>query len=575
MGYEPVTEGLDAERIQGRLISFDPPSNGDELTWNSTDNQWEPKPEAASSGGAWGDITGTLSDQTDLQSALDAKLTTNSGTDALRDVLAAAPSESRSVIQISDTGSVSYRSPSDLLADIAAQPADPQLDAWAGITPGTGVGTALAVNIGSAGAPVVQNGALGTPSSGTGTNLTGIPESGVTSLVSDLALKAPLASPTFTGTVTLPSGQALIAPALGTPASGVVTNLTGTASININGTVGATTPGTGAFTTLSNTGAATNSKSGAASTSALAVTGVPFAGTGTTSFPLVYINDANATASTTLNTAGTYLGVNGDGTQDLMNLLKDGTSVVKVTSTHIEGASGSVSAPTYSFSSLTNSGTFAAAGGPAWSAQGTAILAAFNGAKDGIVLRNDGQIIFSATITDAQPTADIGMARNAAGVLEVNSGTIGTFRDLKSRYLYTAVTNDASVAGTIGEYVSASVIQGSATALTTATPKTVTSISLTAGDWDVTGIGCSTGASTGTNFTVAIGTTTNSLTGTVLGDTQCQTPTVSLTGADATLMIPAVRISISSTTTIYLIVQETFTIGTPAAYGRISARRVR
>jgi hypothetical protein len=51
--------------------------------------------------------------------------------------------------------------------------------------------------------------------------------------------------------------------ALGTPASGTVTNLTGTASININGTVGATTPSTGAFTTLSATGRIT--RSGAAS----------------------------------------------------------------------------------------------------------------------------------------------------------------------------------------------------------------------------------------------------------------------------------------------------------------------
>jgi hypothetical protein len=42
--------------------------------------------------------------------------------------------------------------------------------------------------------------------------------------------------------------------ALGTPLSGTVTNLTGTASININGTVGATTANTGAFTTLSATG---------------------------------------------------------------------------------------------------------------------------------------------------------------------------------------------------------------------------------------------------------------------------------------------------------------------------------
>jgi hypothetical protein len=45
--------------------------------------------------------------------------------------------------------------------------------------------------------------------------------------------------------------------ALGTPSSGTVTNLTGTASININGTVGATTPTTGSFTTMkASTGAA-------------------------------------------------------------------------------------------------------------------------------------------------------------------------------------------------------------------------------------------------------------------------------------------------------------------------------
>jgi hypothetical protein len=67
------------------------------------------------------------------------------------------------------------------------------------VTTGTGVVTALGVNVGSAGAFVTFNGALGTPSSGT------------------------------------------------------VTNLTGTASININGTVGATTTNTGAFTTVAAT----------------------------------------------------------------------------------------------------------------------------------------------------------------------------------------------------------------------------------------------------------------------------------------------------------------------------------
>ena len=75
------------------------------------------------------------------------------------------------------------------------------------ITTGTGVVTALGVNTGSSGAFVVNGGALGTPSSGT------------------------------------------------------VTNLTGTASININGTVGATTASTGAFTTISASGVITSTVS--------------------------------------------------------------------------------------------------------------------------------------------------------------------------------------------------------------------------------------------------------------------------------------------------------------------------
>lgn len=46
---------------------------------------------------------------------------------------------------------------------------------------GTGVATALGVNVGTAGSPVVNGGALGTPASGTATNLTGLPlTSGVT-----------------------------------------------------------------------------------------------------------------------------------------------------------------------------------------------------------------------------------------------------------------------------------------------------------------------------------------------------------------------------------------------------------
>lgn len=86
---------------------------------------------------------------------------------------------------------------------------------------------------------------------------------------------------------------------------------------------------------------------GAASAPALSITGVPFAGTGTTSFPQLYINDSTATPSTTLSTAGTYLGVNGHGTKDLMNLMVDGVSLVKATSAGAVVATSNASTPSF------------------------------------------------------------------------------------------------------------------------------------------------------------------------------------------------------------------------------------
>jgi hypothetical protein len=115
--------------------------------------------------------------------------------------------------------------------------------------------------------PTLVTPALGTPSAVTLTNATGLPIStGVSGLGAGVAtflatpssanLAAAVTNETGTGALVFANSPTFVTPALGTPASGVVTNLTGTASININGTVGATTANTGAFTTLSASSAA-------------------------------------------------------------------------------------------------------------------------------------------------------------------------------------------------------------------------------------------------------------------------------------------------------------------------------
>lgn len=74
---------------------------------------------------------------------------------------------------------------------------------------GTGVATALAINVGTAGSFITNGGALGTPSSGTLTNCTGLPYGGISAAAfSDISGSVTVSG--FSGTPTVVMRQAVI-----------------------------------------------------------------------------------------------------------------------------------------------------------------------------------------------------------------------------------------------------------------------------------------------------------------------------------------------------------------------------
>ncbi len=154
-------------------------------------------------------------------------------------------------------------------------------------------------------------------------------------------------------------------------------------------------------------------------------------------------------------------------------------------------------------------------------------------------------------------------------------GTASSFPDgLSVAGGITGVTNGGNAtAGNVGQAVRSAATGVSAVSGQYAD---ITSITLTAGDWDISAVASMTigSAVMSGNRDIMIGTVAgNDTTGRVLGDNQ-QFITL-VTGADGGGTIPSYRVNITGSTTYYLKARMTFTTATPTMDGRISARRVR
>lgn len=165
------------------------------------------------------------------------------------------------------------------------------------------------------------------------------------------------------------------------------------------------------------------------------------------------------------------------------------------------------------------------------------------------------------------PTFVTGTVTAPSITFNTTSGVIGT------------TTNNSAAAGSVGEFVSSVVLVGGAVSATNITEFNVTSISLTAGDWDVWGNICCTGGAT-TNVRLLVG-WISSTSATQPSDDNSSNVNYGVAGlvpfttGDLLFTVPGKRFSLSGTTTVYLSGVGLFSTSTLSGYGAIYARRRR
>lgn len=191
-----------------------------------------------------------------------------------------------------------------------------------------------------------------------------------------------------------------------------------------------------------------------------------------------------------------------------------------------------------------------------------------------VVSAAGGASTFSSLIVTGSATFQGGITLPSSANASVTGNIAVTGLTTPTGGIKGTATNDAAAAGNVGELISA---QTGPTAISSTTLFNATSISLTAGDWDVNGTiyYAPAGGTTSSAIYAAINTTSASLptypgSGGVQGIQAAQAA-----GADIILGTGTMRISIASPTTVYLVGFCAFAVSTMSATGFIRARRMR
>lgn len=170
--------------------------------------------------------------------------------------------------------------------------------------------------------------------------------------------------------------------------------------------------------------------------------------------------------------------------------------------------------------------------------------------------------ITAANVVSTQTVASVGVV--ATGRIEpaTTFGIKGT------------ASNDSANAGSFGEFISTGVSSASSVSLGTGAAVNVASVALTAGDWDVGGNAVFSQSQASTTIYQA-GISTVSATRPASEFYSSLGLSTTVARVTNSLILPVTRISVTSSTTTYMIMSCTFSAGTVRGFGVIQARRMR
>lgn len=293
-----------------------------------------------------------------------------------------------------------------------------------------------------------------------------------------------------------------------------------------------------------------------------------------------YVSSVTAGNSITITgTNAPTIGLSTFVTASSMTLTQNISATTGTFSAPVYTSNGSVSLPSFSFASDPDSGLFRAGANNITLVTGGVIAIDIGGTQ--VSLEAGHQFIIPSgqkLLLDGSGVGDTYLTEQSANVMALWAGGLqvssftGTGANIRG-----TTTNDNAGDAWVG-YSTYVVVAVATNTLGTGVFADLTSVTLTAGDWDVTGTAHFANAgATWTGNEIALSTSpANNQGALTYGDNRIRNAFTSGTTPSAIPMIlPNVRFSFNATTTVYLKYQADFSAGNPQCRGRISARRMR